>query len=236
MPPARPPDPAALSGRPAQLTPSSAFLILPIAHTYNMAALLQSCIEVAQRSLPSLWMPDAIPVSLSASLPASTSSNSPAALAGPSTTSASASHSSATPPAPATLSPTFPQSGASTSALGPTFTARTFTASSPGPSPDPGLFDWLALADAKQLTPLVDSCLSHLSGAAEAGAVVRSALAWPHSRSCLERLCSETMMELLNVTTGLPASFRVMPGRWLCEQVSQCRLLCGIQDGSCWEL
>lgn len=180
---------AALSGRPAQLTPSSAFLILPIAHTYNMAALLHSCIDVAQRSLPALQTPETVPPGISS-------------MAGAAST-----------PVPSSAS-----TSTSTPASSATVATRTFTACTAGQSSEPSLFDWLALADAKQLTPLVKSCMSHLAGAAEAGAVVRSALAWPQSRSCLERLCSETMMELLNVTTGLPANFRVRtrPQR-LCE-------------------
>ena len=73
----------------------------------------------------------------------------------------------------------------------------------------PALIQWLSLKDAKQCSPEVQACLSQLRGQ-DALPVLRSALSSKQSRKDIGQLCSSTLMELLNVTFGLPLGFKVI--------------------------
>lgn len=132
--------PAALSGDPVDLTPACAFAIMPIAHIYDMQAVLKQCQRlVLQQKRPAVFGP-----------------------------------------------------------LGP---------EQPGSSQAPGLFDWLFLADDKQCTPLVQACYEHLRRLdTDSYGIVRAALANPVTRAQFKGLRSDTLLELLHLTTSLPTA------------------------------
>ena len=77
-----------------------------------------------------------------------------------------------------------------------------------GPDCLPTLLDWLSLADAKQYEPLTQACLGQLSGD-EARTSVRCMLAHRSVRGRMEGLRQGTLVELLSVTAGFPATFKV---------------------------
>ena len=67
----------------------------------------------------------------------------------------------------------------------------------------PGLIQWLALADSKQCTPLVESCLSQLLPS-DSNNTIRRALASPHLRKLVDGLHSETKTDIMCKMAGLP--------------------------------
>ena len=77
----------------------------------------------------------------------------------------------------------------------------------------PGLVQWLALADSKHCTPLVESCLSQLLPS-ESNDTIRRALASPHLRKLVDGLHSETKTGIICKMAGLPIA---------CQQVSFCQ-------------
>ena len=71
----------------------------------------------------------------------------------------------------------------------------------------PGLIQSLALADAKQCDPLVQSCLSELIKPGTSH--VRDALTTPHLDKLIDSLRPETKDKIIRVLVGLPANFKV---------------------------
>ena len=71
----------------------------------------------------------------------------------------------------------------------------------------PGLIQWLALADAKQCAPLVESCLSQLLPS-DSNDTIRRALASPHLSKMMDGLHSETKTDIMYKMAGLPLGFR----------------------------
>ena len=71
----------------------------------------------------------------------------------------------------------------------------------------PGLVQCLALADAKQCDPLVQSCLLQLimPGSSD----VRNALASPHLDKLVDGLRAETKDKIIRGMAGLPLNFKV---------------------------
>ena len=67
----------------------------------------------------------------------------------------------------------------------------------------PGLVQWLALADSKHCTPLVESCLSQLLPS-DSNDTIRRALASPHLRKLVDGLHSETKTDIMCKMAGLP--------------------------------
>ena len=72
----------------------------------------------------------------------------------------------------------------------------------------PGLVQCLALADAKQCDPLVQSCLSQLIKP-EGSSFVRRALTSPHLEHLMDSLRPETKDKIIRGMAGLPVDFKV---------------------------
>ena len=72
----------------------------------------------------------------------------------------------------------------------------------------PGLLQWLALADAKQCAPLVETWLSQLL-CQESNAAIHEAVTSPHLRHMIDGLRLETKMSMLYKMAGLPLGFQV---------------------------
>ena len=72
----------------------------------------------------------------------------------------------------------------------------------------PGLVHWLALADSKQCTPLVEACLSQLL-CQESDKAIHEALASPHLRQLIDGLRPETKTSIICKMAGLPLGFQV---------------------------
>ena len=68
---------------------------------------------------------------------------------------------------------------------------------------NPGLVQWLALADSKQCAPLVESCLSQLLPS-DSNDTIRRALASPHLCKLVDGLHSETKTDIMRKMAGLP--------------------------------
>ena len=73
----------------------------------------------------------------------------------------------------------------------------------------PGLIQWLALADAKQCAPLVESCLSQLLPS-DSNDTIRRALASPHLCKLVDGLHSETKTDIMCKMAGLPLSYQLV--------------------------
>ena len=78
----------------------------------------------------------------------------------------------------------------------------------------PGLVQWLALADAKQCAPLVETCLSQLLHDGGSTDAIHEALASPHLRQLMEELRPETKADIMLKMAGLPFGFQVLHGAW----------------------
>ena len=76
-------------------------------------------------------------------------------------------------------------------------------------SSHPGLLQWLALADSKQCTPLVEACLSQLL-CQESDAAIHEAAASPHLRQLIDGLRPETKTSIIFKMAGLPLGFQVL--------------------------
>ena len=72
----------------------------------------------------------------------------------------------------------------------------------------PGLLQWLALADSKQCTPLVESCLSQLL-CQESDEAIHEAVASPHLRQLIDGLRPGTKTSIICKMAGLPLGFQV---------------------------
>ena len=72
----------------------------------------------------------------------------------------------------------------------------------------PGLVQWLALADSKHCTPLVETCLSQLL-CQDDGGIVHGVLASPHLRKMMDGLSSDTKTGIMCKMAGLPLGFQV---------------------------
>ena len=79
-------------------------------------------------------------------------------------------------------------------------------------SQHPGLVQWLALADAKQFAPLVETCLSKLLQH-DSNDSILGAMASPHLRNLMDGLRSETKTDIMCKLVGLPLGFQV----WNCD-------------------
>ena len=77
----------------------------------------------------------------------------------------------------------------------------------------PGLVQCLALADAKQCDPLVQSCLSQLikPGSVPSHDTVFDALASPHLDTLIDGLRSDTKSKIIRRMAGLPEGYKVGP-------------------------
>ena len=73
----------------------------------------------------------------------------------------------------------------------------------------PGLVQWLAMADAKQCAPLVDTCLSQLLRQ-ESDTAIHEAMASPHLCDIIDGLRSETKTSIIRKLAGLPLGFQVL--------------------------
>ena len=73
---------------------------------------------------------------------------------------------------------------------------------------NPGLLQWLALADSRHCAPLVESCLSQLLPS-DSNDTIRRALASPHLRKMMDGLHSETKTGIMCKMAGLPLGFQV---------------------------
>ena len=73
----------------------------------------------------------------------------------------------------------------------------------------PGLVQWLAMADAKQCAPLVDTCLSQLLRQ-ESDTAIHEAMASPHLCDIINGLRSETKTSIIRKLAGLPLGFQVL--------------------------
>lgn len=181
---------AAMAGRHQQLTATQAYQILPIAHAYAMEGLVRSCVEaVAQQFSSSAAASLKLPSPLGQSAPAPSLLN---LLSSSSTT------------------------GKTVDCMSASQTSQS-TPASAGQHSQPGLLQWLALADDTQCLPLLHLCLEQLvaeaaggtgetqgssaglpdlkgsagSDSMQAHAIVRSLLAARHSRllvSCASAL------------------------------------------------
>jgi hypothetical protein len=81
-----------------------------------------------------------------------------------------------------------------------------------GGNNEPTLFQWAALADARQCTPLVDACLDQLATMGtddNVRALTRTALTYSHSRQQVEEMGSAPLALLLSLAVGLPQGFQV---------------------------
>lgn len=174
-----PPALAAMAGRHQQLTATQAYQILPIAHAYAMEGLVRSCVEAVAQQF---------------------SSSAAALIKLPSPLGQPA-------PAPSLLNLLSSSSGKPIDCPS-AFQTSQSTPASAGQHPQPGLLQWLALADDTQCLPLLHLCLEQLvaeaagwtgapqgssaglpdlqgsagSDSMQAHAIVRSLLAARHSR------------------------------------------------------
>ena len=79
---------------------------------------------------------------------------------------------------------------------------------------DPGLVQWLAMAESKQCDALVDSCLAQLTARSDDSKgmpVLREALASPSLSPMLEGLRLETLIKAMRLMVGL-SLLKVMHG------------------------
>ena len=82
----------------------------------------------------------------------------------------------------------------------------------------PGLVQWLAMADQRHCEELVGSCVAQLT--ASNGDIMRRALVSRHLGPMVDELSSETKSALLWRMTGLPQSLKVS------KPSSKCFILC----------
>jgi len=73
----------------------------------------------------------------------------------------------------------------------------------------PGLVQCLALADAKQCDPLVQSCLSQLIKPGSVTQNIHGALASPHLGKLIDGLRPDTNRMIIRRLVGLPIDFKV---------------------------
>ena len=73
----------------------------------------------------------------------------------------------------------------------------------------PGLVQWLALADAKQCAPMVETCLSQLL-CQDSDTAILEAMASPHLCNIIEGLRPETKTSIIRKLAGLPLGFQVL--------------------------
>ena len=73
----------------------------------------------------------------------------------------------------------------------------------------PGLVQWLALADAKQCAPLVETCLSQLL-CQESNDAIHEAAASPHLSPLIDGLRPETKTSIIYQMAGMPLGFQVL--------------------------
>ena len=74
---------------------------------------------------------------------------------------------------------------------------------------NPGLVQWLALADSKQCAPMVETCLSQLL-CQKSDTAVHEAMASPQLCNIIDGLRSDTKTSIISKLAGLPLGFKVL--------------------------